>query len=496
MKAWLKKLVGRRGGGRAQHEPITAESAPGRSESGLHSADAREAAMDALGIPRTAPPSLTTHLDLGALAPEIKLADRPLLLRQEGETVELESGRVYFSVSPGPAIRFEGQTRTLPPNAIQLAFSDWVPKTVEITDCGMLGPVHAETVNVGGDLAREGILRVKGELRRLSDRGGVPLAAVVFHVLNFRDYIGSWIDRDGARSRGRLLLEADGWRVTLDQRPNLQQLKDALRLEGGFAFTHIGKLERADAQPFTSAQAEDVLAGLHWFLSFVRGAWVSPILFFGHDSADVVRWRAWDAGRVSRWSGNASWCDPFHWSTAQQAFKTFAAEWRDPFGQAVMKTAIGQYVSANTPNPVEVAIMVSQSGLELLGWAEFVETGMVREDDWTRRMNASEKIGRLLDLCSMNRDIPPSLSALVGLDSNWRTGPDVVAGVRNRLVHPRRKNGAVSWRPQVLVEAWMLVSHYLEWVLLRRLSVSGEIRNRLNQDAWAGTVETPPWASP
>jgi hypothetical protein len=270
-------------------------------------------------------------------------------------------------------------------------------------------------------------------------------------------------------------------------------MKDALRQEGGYAFTHVGKLERSDSGEFSSTKASEVLASLHWFLSFVRGIWVCPVLVSGEDSSGETRWRQWDAGRTSRWAGPPTWCDLMHWEAAEDAYRGFMAEWGDLFGQAVMKTAVGQYVSANRPDPLEVAIMVAQSGLELLGWAEFVETGAVTEDEWSHETRASNKIRKLLDSCSMSPDIPDSLTTLPGLKRSWQTGPEVVAGVRNRLVHPRKKDGRVSWDLPVLVDTWMLITHYLERAILKRLQVSTAVRSRLNPNIWVGAVETPPW---
>jgi hypothetical protein len=96
----------------------------------------------------------------------------------------------------------------------------------------------------------------------------------------------------------------------------------------------------------------------------------------------------------------------------------------------------------------------------------------------------------------MDETIPASLSSLTSLNPNWKTGPEVVAGVRNRLVHPSKKDGGVAWDPTVLVEAWTLISLYLERALLRRLSVRSKVRKRLDPNVWVGAVETPPWAVP
>jgi hypothetical protein len=90
--------------------------------------------------------------------------------------------------------------------------------------------------------------------------------------------------------------------------------------------------------------------------------------------------------------------------------------------------------------------------------------------------------------------IPQETSHLVGLDPSWQTGPEAIAGVRNRLVHPSRKADSSGWPVDVLIDAWRLSARYLELALLHRLGVRSPIRNRLNRNVWTGTVELPPWA--
>jgi hypothetical protein len=346
---------------------------PSAGGAGSGSADAARAA---LRVPSSAPPSLVSSLSLGDLDPEVTLAQEPVSVHGGGESLVLDNARVFFSVRPGPAIRFEGQGPSTSNQMLNAKMRPWAPTHIELGGGSLAGTLYMETAQLS-DGDRPGTLRGYGEIRRLSDGQYHALTSVSFHLLNFAEYVGSWIDQAGGLCRGRLELEADGSRVTLEQRRDLRDMKDALRQEGGFAFTHIGRLERQDGGSFSSVDAEDVLTSLQWFLSFVRGLWVCPVIFTGEDAAGAARWRLWDAGRMSRWSGPPTWCDPMHWETAQEAFRGFVAEWRDPFGQAVMNTAMGQYVSANSPNPVEVAIMVAQSGLELMGRAEFVETGAV-----------------------------------------------------------------------------------------------------------------------
>jgi hypothetical protein len=194
-----------------------------------------------------------------------------------------------------------------------------------------------------------------------------------------------------------------------------------------------------------------------------------------------------------------SWADPTAWASVAQAYQGYAARWVDPVWQQALKVAIGQYVCANYPSPVETAIIAAQSGLELLSWMQLVESRLVPEADWTnkRRYPASRKIAELLHLGSIDVSIPPALSSLHGLDQNWGAGPEVLAGVRNQLVHPRRTQRGVGWSGTILTDAWLLGSSYLELALLFALNVTGSIRNRiLSPSPWVGATINPPWVPP
>lgn len=163
--------------------------------------------------------------------------------------------------------------------------------------------------------------------------------------------------------------------------------------------------------------------------------------------------------------------------------------------QQGLRVGIGQYITANRPNPVESAIIVAQSGLELLGWLQFVESGRVSSSDWNdpRLYPAHKKIRELIALASVNPAVPARFASLIGLDPSWRDGPAVVAGVRNRLVHPRSAGGRVGWPASILIDAWLLSSYYLELSLLHAMGVQSPIRDRLGSSPHVGATVKPPW---
>lgn len=443
------------------------------------------------------PAALESPFDLGGVNPRITLFTGPVVLHRAGESLAFDQGIIAFSCRPAPRIVFEGERRSEDEQDIRRILDRWTADRIEVPDLGTTGRLVSETVALGGDFPEKPLsLSARGEVRELSVGEGRGLAYVLFHVPNFSDFHGAAVSRGVGWSTDRIELRGGEWVITMDARHDYGRVRRELKAQGGYAFTHIGRLERLDGAAFTAEEALDLLRGLHWFLSFVQGFWVCPMLFEGRDENEKTAWRFWDAGKTDAWRGVFSWCDWTNWGAAREAFEGFMAGWRDEFMRTVLRTAVGQYVSANRPSPVEQAIIAAQSGLELLGWVRLVEGGQISASDWRNPVTtpAAKKIRMLLDLAGIDPGIPQSFTALHRLDPNWSSGPEVVAGVRNRLVHPRKVSGQVGWPYEVLIEAWLLVSRYLELCLLHLLGVTSGVRDRLSSDVWVGSIKAPPWA--
>jgi hypothetical protein len=151
-----------------------------------------EAAMAALGVPASAPPSLVPNLSLGGIDPEITLATEAVTLRGGNESIVLENGRVFFSTRPGPAILFEGEGPATSNQVLRASFGSWNPEGIEMTPSGLAGNLYEEATQIGGtDLPETRELRAHGQIRRMSDGESDALVSVSFHLLNFADYVGN-----------------------------------------------------------------------------------------------------------------------------------------------------------------------------------------------------------------------------------------------------------------------------------------------------------------
>jgi len=443
----------------------------------------------------TYPPATESPFDLGRIDPTIVLAEGPASLRRGREAIALEHVQIFVSARPSWAIRFDGTGHSTDSRDMDRALGQWEADKILMQGEQGGGSVYGSTTQLGGDFGTLPFaIKASGQLQEMEVGGAKKFRQLIFHVANLPDFHGSAIANGSRTWTGRLQLRNGDWEVIIDARAEISELMSELSTQGGFAVTHVGSLSKS-GQSFTRDESNEVLTGLHWFLSFVRGAWSSPILLSGQSIHGAATWRSFRIGRTDAWGGSHRWCDWTNWGAAQEAYAGYARLCADPVWEQGLRVAIGQYVTANKPNPLETAILVAQSGLELLGWLQFVESHQVLERDWRNRRKypAERKIRNLLQLGNIDLSIPPQLASLQNLVRSWRDGPAVVAGVRNRLAHPRSASGKVGWPGQVLVDTWLLISRYLELALLHAMDVRSGIRDRLGSSQWTGVTANPPW---
>lgn len=439
-------------------------------------------------------PSLTSPFELGQVDPDITVVEGPAVLTRGRESLTMDQARVFVSCRPKMDLRFEAEGESNDPVWLERTFAPWEPRRISFPDWDADGALYRNAASVGGDLRSLPFkLSAGGHVRELAIGRARRLKSALFHLPNFLEYIGTPITNGSGWWTGRLELDDGEWRVTIDQRRDLGKIKERLREQGGYAITHVCRVDKRGDR-FSADEARDIVHSLHWLLSFVKGAWTSPCLIVGEPARSGSIWQNHTVGRLDRWGGAFTWCDQFEPQSMLDAFTGYRSLWQQPHWRQGLRTAIGLYVTANRPDPLEVAIIAAQSGLELLGWLTLVETRRVAPNDWRNPHTypAHKKIRDLLAGANINPAIPTKLRALRGLDPSWNDGPDIVAGVRNRLVHPRSTASSVAWPHDVLRETWLLSSRYLELMLLHALEVRSQIRDRLGSPHAGATVK-PPW---
>jgi hypothetical protein len=116
--------------------------------------------------------------------------------------------------------------------------------------------------------------RVSGGVRTFVKGSGDNLAHLGFQVVNFSDFItpGPRPVSEFGHPPHVAELRWDGWRVRLSAVEQSTDIFKSLDETGGYAFTHVGRLDRPDGSRFSAQDAEGVLDALGRFLGFARGA--------------------------------------------------------------------------------------------------------------------------------------------------------------------------------------------------------------------------------
>lgn len=353
-------------------------------------------------------------------------------------------------------------------------------------------------------LQPEGSERVPYEIRGTLNgpmrcvRSRRRIKRIVFHVPNFRNFVGTPVSPrgEGGRSRSRLTLRTEDWRLTLDAVPNVSQLTGSLDDTGGFALTHVGQVEAIPPGRLSWKRAGGLLDLLTWSLSFARGAWCGPVLIVGLDEEGNGVREDWRLRRIGNWDTRPNWFEERRPEAFVEFFTGLAQLWSDPEWQSALRVAIDLYMESHLHPSSEGAMLLAQAALELLGWVTLVE----KERAYSRRefdsLPAAERISRLLVWAGLTLKLPPSVPNLrrFAWRYGWKSGPIALAGLRNGIAHPRYRHRAYSSTGLQRYEGRQLSLWYIEMILLRLANVSGHYANRLKRTRWKGEVDRVPWA--
>ncbi len=324
---------------------------------------------------------------------------------------------------------------------------------------------------------------------------------LLYHLLNFTDLpLPEAIEEVNEQYSGRLTLEGSGWRVTIERPSAAEANFDELKRLGGYSFTHVAELRRIDGQAFALQDAEKIEDTLFHLLGFIRGALVGVTLPVAYTQSDEPVWVAWRMSLAAPWTNRLNWSEPTLLHEVSALFEGWLRKSEDPFWHDVLRRAVRHCLEANTPDPVDTAIVVSHSALELLAWAV-----LVVEERWLDpkdgRLASAGNIRLLLRWAGIDASIDPRLEALEALAKreNCVDGPDALVFVRNQIVHPPRKlmQGERS-RPgsEEMIDAWRLAMEYAELAILRILGHKGHYGSRFHTEGrWAGQIERVPWAT-
>ena len=329
------------------------------------------------------------------------------------------------------------------------------------------------------------------------------ITSATFHLLNFPNFSGpddcvlvkgnppqSW------QRCGLVVLAACGWKITIAAIAQTDDHSKSLKTQGGYAITHVGKIERDDGTKFSSDRLADVVECLHYFLSFACGRWSAPAFIVGTNANGETVFERWGMGNNSdgAWSGTSSWFDSHHGELLSEVFPGFLALWQQPVWRTPIAHALYWYLGAcdrRTGVGVDTGLILAQTALELLAWTVCVEDRRITPPAkfGPHGLSAAAKLQLLTATLKISTDIPPNCPVLIsGLGQKWIDSAEAITRIRNSLVHPSIKTVMPDGS---YFEAWNLSLWYVDMVFLRLCGHSGNYANRLSK-RWAGAVEPVP----
>ena len=459
-------------------------------------------------------PALKPVYTTSELNQPIELYQGKLTVSLEGRQGQNEScsgdGKIEYVWFPSPRIKFGFQgtnqnhlgIRILAsPNHLTLSLPEEASKSV--------------IVLTNSSITTENKLNLSGSIQDPLVHGHEQdLAYLLFHVPNFQLSV-----------RGNpIQLDSEEWKITLDKVYNYKYNVGKLNSQGGFAITHVGKLERVDGNTFSLDQAVGYLDIFGCLLSFVRGLFIVPILFVGYDTKGNKVLEYWDCSRSAQfWRTVNSWFrDDCRKIKLDELLPGFVQWFQN--SESSGRMVLYWYLEANITGGIgagslESSIIFAQAALELACWEILVIKEKEVSEKEFKKLRASCKIRRLLDKLNISKRIPPnrtkpkssqmdSLSArklieklsskklienLVKLaqNKNYEDGPRAFTEMRNGIVHPRQKMDIEGYS-KALHDASDFGLWYLELILLYLFDYQGFYKNRLGHPSWG--AEPVPWS--
>ena len=341
--------------------------------------------------------------------------------------------------------------------------------------------------------------RVSGSVSTFVRGSGENLAHLGFQVVNFSDFItpGPKPALEFGYPPRVAELQWDGWRIFLSAVENSRDIFKSFKETGGYVFTHMGRLDRADGSHFSAQDAEGVLGALGRFLGFARGAASNLAIRWGVDRDGTTVWERWCSPVVDPWKGRDNWFDEHHGNLLSEIFPAFAAAYAKPELWEALSLALHWYQKSNTrAGGMEGAIILGLTSLDLLGALVVVDkTGTIGASKYDN-LKAAEKLRRLLAVIKAAPVFPTRSANLAAFAAKqgWMDSAEALAEIRHGYVHanPKRRTVVLSASNLATFEAWQLSLWYQELALLYLLDHDGEYRNRMVPEA-VGGVDKVPW---
>jgi len=304
----------------------------------------------------------------------------------------------------------------------------------------------------------------------------VPVTELHFSIPNMREFYGALIgDHEGQKLQdGRFFFEDENYKVIIDKALDFKEIWQALRTKGGFMITYGGHIV-AKKKAFLISDMEDYSYAVAHFLYFLSGQRTAPLFLKSvqKECDQLLDVRAHD---IQPYKLTYCWSDFQYFDDLSLVWLRFRALWLDKGDRDFLITLLHWYVEANAGTAyIDGSIILAQAAIELIFNWLIVEKKALLTKKAAKKLNADEKIRKLLVLLNEDKAIPARFSELAQLP-NITDGPHAFVAIRNALVHAdehKRVQFLMSVKGEAKYQALKLGIAYIEASLLYILEYKG-----------------------
>lgn len=320
---------------------------------------------------------------------------------------------------------------------------------------------------------------------------------VSFSIINFRQVLGKWIKRRGQNEssfvRGRIELPNEDFSITLDCIVNNVDYKK-LKEEGGYMNTWAGELKGRSGISFDHNSIVQLLNSLSLFLSFLNGREVAQAVIKGQNCDSEIIWEDYTCYTVDPFKQVTSWLPQIVGKEIGELWKSFRIIMKDDDSNQSMTNLIHWYLEANNHTSIGSIIFLLNAFELFFNW-EIIEIREMLSEDAGRKLRMSDKIRLILSTIDCSFELPKKYSKKYAQDivkkKELLDFPYMFTAIRNSLVHSGpRKRRLLDELPELYFDAIVETGiFYLELLILKKLSYSGQVASRISESNWKGSDE-------
>lgn len=411
-------------------------------------------------------------------------------LNREGKAMRID-GTLVFEWFPSKQVRFIG-------DVVESEFPlDELIKLEQIYELEVnglrVGDCRFSEMTLGENSKVQGILN---HYALIGDKS-IPVSKIRFSIPNLREFFGDPIKTsERGVSRSRLSFETEKYSINIDQLIKYKELKNKLKLKGGYIILHSGELIKKEG----AIQYDDLIYlkyCLSSFLSFLNGRKVGVFFAQGIHEDEVI-WTDFTPMYVELFKTVHSWPCKLSIEGLNESWKNFFEIWKLLDEEDFLNSAIHWYLEANSDSIIDNSIILTQIGLELVyNWFVIENKKMLIGKD-AENISAANKIRLLLSQIGLKNELPIHFTELNSylIQNNLPDGIEAFVQIRNTLVHSQeeRRKKLSSVDPIVLYQVHELGLWYLELAILRVIDFRGKYCFRCSDKKWSGQNEiSVPW---